>query len=264
MYMSLSVGSHSSFLQQDLGELERWERDWDMSFNPQKCQVLKITKRKTPIETSYTLHGTTLESVDSAKYLGVTISNDLTWNKHIDNITNKANQTLGFLRRNLKVRSEQIKSTAYKTLVRPQLEYCSPTWAPYTDTQITQIEAVQRRAARWVKHDYGRLSSVTEMLKSLEWRQLELRRIDQRLTLFYNMVNDLVAIKASDYIQLNQRPRRNQHPLTYRHIQAKTDYYKFSFFPRTVVHWNALPAEVVSLPPKQFSAAVSGIEHIAP
>ena len=50
------------------------------------------------IEASYTLEGTVLENVDSVKYLGVTITNDLKWNTNITNICAKANRTLGFLR----------------------------------------------------------------------------------------------------------------------------------------------------------------------
>jgi hypothetical protein len=147
---------------------------WDMQFNPSKCQVIQITKRKTVILTQYLLYNTTLETVPSAKYLGITISNDLTWNKHKKNITTKANQTLGFLRRNIKVHSERLKSTAYKTLVRSQLEYSSTVWSPYTGTLIDQKESVQRRAARWAKYYFGRVSSVIDMLTSLQ-------RIDQCL-----------------------------------------------------------------------------------
>ena len=33
-------------LQQDLKELEKWKDEWDMSFHPQKCNVLPITKQK--------------------------------------------------------------------------------------------------------------------------------------------------------------------------------------------------------------------------
>ena len=120
-----------------------------MQFNPSKCQVLHITKRKSIIDTKYTLHNTLLELVSSANYLGVTISNNPTWQTHIDNICKKAKQTLGFLRRNIKVHSQKLKSTAYLTLVRPQLEYCSSVWSPFSDSGMSQIEAIQRRAARW-------------------------------------------------------------------------------------------------------------------
>ena len=83
-------------------------------------------------------------SVDSAKYLGVTLSTDLRWNRHIDNITHKANQTLGFLRRNLKINSVALKTKAYRTLVRPTLEYASIVWDPYTQTDILKLEMIQR------------------------------------------------------------------------------------------------------------------------
>ena len=64
-----------------------------------------------------------LDSVLSAKYLGVTISDDLSWSTHIDNITKSANQTIGFLKRNIRVHNKDLKLVAYKTLVRPQCSW---------------------------------------------------------------------------------------------------------------------------------------------
>ena len=236
-----------------------------MEFNPSKCQVIHITRSKNTIPTRYYLHNIELEATSSAKYLGVTISNDLTWNTHINNITKSANQTLGFLRRNIKVHSEQLKSTAYKTLIRPQLEYCSTVWSPYTEQGINQIEAVQRRAARWTKHDYGRTSSVTEMLQSLQWRRLDLRRIDSRLSLLYKITNDLVAIPADRYLTLAHRRSRHSHSLTYRLFDTSSDLYKYSFFPRTVFHWNSLPPDIPNLPKiDMFNSAISGLGHVSP
>jgi ribonuclease P/MRP protein subunit RPP40 len=264
IYISLTVSSHSSLLQQDLHQLELWEEKWDMKFNPSKCQVLQITRRETPIPTQYILHNTTLQTVPSAKYLGITISHNLSWNEHIDNITKKANQTLGFLRRNIKVHSERLKSQAYKTLVRPQLEYSSTVWSPHTGTLIDQLESVQRRAARWVKRDFGRTSSVDNMLSSLNWRTLALRRIDQRLVMFYNIIHNQVAIPLPDYLKSNTRSSRTTHSQSFVHVPTSSDYHKFSFFPRTVIHWNALPPDLVISSGPVFSQAVSQIEHISP
>jgi hypothetical protein len=53
--------------------------------------------------TSYNMHGHILESVQSAKYLGVTLSADLKWNNHIQQMTYKANKSLSFIRRNLQI-----------------------------------------------------------------------------------------------------------------------------------------------------------------
>ena len=49
---------------------------------------------------------------------------------------------MGFLRCNLAPR--HTKEVAYKTSVRPQLEYAAPTWHSYHKTQIGQVEKVQR------------------------------------------------------------------------------------------------------------------------
>ena len=73
-----------------------------MEFNPSKCQVLHISRARQPIHSKYTLHGEILESVESARYLGVSISKDLTWNSHIKESVSKANQILGFIKRKQK------------------------------------------------------------------------------------------------------------------------------------------------------------------
>ena len=109
---------------------QEWELAWDMEFNPSKCQVLHITRLKHPLNTQYSLHGQVLEATDAAKYLGVSIAKDLSWNDHISSITAKANRTLGFVKRNVRTNNEKVKELAYKKLVRPQVEYASPVWSP--------------------------------------------------------------------------------------------------------------------------------------
>ena len=107
-----------------------------MAFHPDKCNVILVTRNKKPIEFDYTLHGHTLDHVTKAKYLGVTISSDLEWESHINNITKKANNTLGFLKRNLNINSVYMKEQAYKSLVRPSLEYACSVWDPYLQQDI--------------------------------------------------------------------------------------------------------------------------------
>jgi hypothetical protein len=95
-------------------------------FHPVKCTVLTVTIKRNPIVTEYTIRGQLLAAVTSAKYQGVTITDKVNWSQHIDSITNKANRTLGFLCRNLKISSISIKEQAYKTLVRPLVGMPAP------------------------------------------------------------------------------------------------------------------------------------------
>jgi hypothetical protein len=59
-------------------------------------------KERSTIPANYTLHNHKLDVVDSSKYLGVTINKNLRWDDHINNITARANRTLGFLKGNLR------------------------------------------------------------------------------------------------------------------------------------------------------------------
>ena len=58
--------------------------------------------------------------------LGITITENMDWGQHISDISSKATKTLGFLRRNLAFSPMSTKEVAYKTLVRPKLEYAAP------------------------------------------------------------------------------------------------------------------------------------------
>ena len=141
-----------------------------MRFQPVKCTMMQLTrKHKNKIQASYTVEGAVLENVDSIKYLGVTITNDLKWNTHISNICTKANRTLCFLRRTLFSCPQNVKEAAYKGMVRPILEYGSP----HTGKLQEELEKVQNRAARFVTRNYVyETGSMTDILGHLKWVSL--------------------------------------------------------------------------------------------
>ena len=247
IYKEIHSESDARNLQQDLEAAARWEQDWLMCFHPDKCNVLSITQKQKSIKFTYKLHGHSLEKTDSTKYLGITLQSNLKWDKHINNITSKANQTLGFLRRNLKVNSQKIKDHAYKALVRPKLEYSSCVWDPPTTNQINQLEKVQRRAARFVCGRFHNTSSVTKMLEDLDWPLLQVRRLRTRLIMFYKIIHHQIAIYPSDLLIPVDTRTRHSNPNCYRQIQTSKDIYRFSFYPQTILQWNQLPSSVVTV-----------------
>ena len=87
------------------------------------------------LEFEYTLKGETLANVSSTPYFGVCLSETLGWEVHINEITSKANFTLGFLRRSLKACPPKLRETAYFSLVRSSLEY-SPQFGTPLDKKI--------------------------------------------------------------------------------------------------------------------------------
>ena len=248
LYRNIRSNEDTIVLQDDLNKLADWEQKWGMDFHPDKCSTLHVTRSKTPILQDYILKGHKLTSEASSKYLGVELHSDMSWRSHIDKTVKKANSTLGFLRRNLKVSNQDTKTAAYKTLVRPTIEYCSSVWSPHTKDAINKIEMVQRRAARYVTNRYRNTSSVTSMLGDLEWDTLEIRRKKIRLTMMYKIINNLIDIRAEEYLTKPTRQTRSSHSLKYQQFSASTDYYKHSFFPQTTSIWNTLPAPVAEAP----------------
>ena len=233
-------------LQQNLDKLAEWEKRWDMLFHPKKCVTLPVTRRKKVLQPEYHLHGHTLEVAKSVKYLGVTLRSDLNWIEHITTICSKANKTLGFVRRNLNVSSRRIKEMAYKTYVRPVLEYATTIWDPHTQQAVNMLEAVQRRAARFVMRRYRNTSSVSSMIDELQWPSLEERRRTARLTMLYKIHHDLACVgNIKEQLHLLPSRQRRGHNQQFVIPSCRTHYHLNSFLPRTIKQWNGLSLEVV-------------------
>ena len=195
--------------------------------------MLRVTRCRNPLTHDYILHNQILKEKDAVKYLGVTVHHKLSWNEHICSMVEEANSSIGFLRRNLQIHQKHIKVNAYKTLVRPQIEYASTIWDPFTQENQNKIEMVQRKAARFACNNYRREANVTTMLDELGWRSLKQRRPDERLIMIYKIVNNLVDVDLSKELIPLKRHLRNSHAKSFRIPYEKKTYLQYSFLPRT-------------------------------
>ena len=135
---------------------------------------MRITKKKSPFSYDYHIDGAKLDSVSLHRDLGLLTSDGLSWNYHIANITAKANSILGLIKRPCRdVYDVTTLKTLYCSLVRPKVEYASQVWNPYTKSNISRIESIQRRATKFIpKSDDEYLIRLRELhLLSLEHRR---------------------------------------------------------------------------------------------
>jgi hypothetical protein len=103
------------------------------------------------LERTYNLAGQQLKTVPNIKDLCVTIASDLSWSKHIENITCNANRTLGLIKRVCRnIDDISTRKLLYCSIIRPKLEYASNLWCPYLIKYQLLIENVQRRATRFI------------------------------------------------------------------------------------------------------------------
>ena len=164
-------------LQRDIDKLMDWADRWGMYFNASKCNVM-VTLGRIHSERFYHMKGQILKEVLHAKYLGVTPSRYLAWRSHMDSVIAKANQTLGFVKRNLRGAPLHSRITAYFAIVRAGLEYAAPIWDPYLRKDIDALEIVQRKAARWVKSQYFFLTMSASPASWPNWNGLHWRTVD--------------------------------------------------------------------------------------
>lgn len=186
IYSPIHGASAIAALQQDLTTISAWCDKWHMPLNLNKCQSISFSRKNTVIDSTYNIKSVAVTRTSSYKYLGVHITSSLSWTTHIQTICSKASRTLGFLRRNLKSASPEVKKLAYITFVRPKLEYASSVWHPSQSYLISDLEAIQNRAARFITSQYSRNTSVTLLKRSLGLQTLATRRVISRLCLFHS------------------------------------------------------------------------------
>eukprot|EP00057_Strongylocentrotus_purpuratus_P013850 XP_011668324.1 PREDICTED: calcium-activated chloride channel regulator 1-like [Strongylocentrotus purpuratus] len=98
-------------------------------------RVLHVTNKRKPIIKSYSIHGQTLNDKNTAKYLGVELQKNLSWNQHIITVTKKANSTRAFLQRNIRPCPRKLKVLCHNTLLQPIMEDASIIWDPHTQAK---------------------------------------------------------------------------------------------------------------------------------
>ena len=214
-----------------------------MDFNVLKCAITSITLKRPPSISEYKMKQQLIPRVDHHNYLGVTINNKSTWDSHTKKITAKAQRTLGMLRRNLHSCSQEIKSLAYLTLVRPQLEYASCAWSAHTAKHVELIECVQNASARFATGEYSKYASVSGFVQKLKWKSLEHRRLMEELTMFYKIERGFVNMNfPSVVLPSRTSTTRWSDDRQKAVIGTSLNAYKHSHFIRTIPRWNRIPA----------------------
>ena len=233
-------------LQKDLIRLESWSNDWQLKFNTDKCEGMRISKKNDYSSPQYHLCGNQLKAVSEVKDLGIYITSNLSWSMQATKCANKANSALGFIKRTVGPKNPQLFSKLYKSLVRPILEYCSPVWCPHLKKDLNTLEKVQRRVSKCALGNIGQDMPYEERLNLLKWPTLEQRRLFSSLIECYKTINSLNGLDPSAFFTFANdfRPLRANHRFKLKLASATLNSFKQSFFIRITDKWNNLPKEI--------------------
>ena len=127
---------------------------------------------------------------------------------------------------------------AYKSLVRPILEYGAACWDPYKEGQIKALERVQKKEAKFVHHE-----------GDIDWKTLAQRRRTARLCALHKAHNGERAWKSiRDGLHSPSYLSRVDHKWKIKARKQRTDIGKYSFVNRTIVDWNQLSENEIGVP----------------
>ena len=246
-FKTIMFAADTELLQSDVDSLSEWSTINELDFQPHKCENLRISRKRISFDRTYRICNIELKCISSQRDLGVLISSDLSWNKHIDTITAKANRMLGSLKRNCtKDLPPRAVKSLFIALVRSHLGYCSQVWAPQSVIRnIKLIESVQRRATKFICKTSTDLT-YRDRLIFLHLLPLNywLEYLD--LVFFYKCKANHVRIDLDNYINFcSGHTRRAATGLFLKqNVIPRTSTFRDSFFQRIVNMWNVLPVEI--------------------
>ena len=106
--------------------------------------------------------------ITSTKYLGLQIDIQLKWDKHINTIKTKANQSLGLIKYAKKYLPSDVLNKMYRGIVEPCLSYYCSVWGCCSESEISALQKIQNRAARIVTNSPSD-ASAAPLIQKLGW-----------------------------------------------------------------------------------------------
>ena len=235
----------------DLKAIHTWSEKWLVNFNVAKTKALTVSNRPDKdLNPPLSMNNVHIENVVSHKHLGVTLTQNLSWGVHIDDIASKAMQRLNIIQSFKFKLARRDLERFYKSFILPVLEYGDVLWDGAFEFELGKLERVQIRAMRIITGATERCD-VRNLYLELGWNTLSERRKIHKLKWYYKILNDLLPSYLSDLIPPTGAERhsyglRNNANITT--FRANRQFYAKSYFPSATKDWNDLPVVVKAAP----------------
>ena len=204
-----SVSEVQRKLQSCLSNISSWYRENRLKINNDKSKVMLVgskaqLKSLNVDEFILNYEGMPLELVENAKYLGMTINSDISWDFHVQRLCQNMYYHLSLLRRLRRIFPNNLLLQVYKSYVQPRLDYGITLYGCSTQKNIDLIQRVQNHAARLItgNFDYINCRGI-ELVKSLNLYTIRDRR-DYFLTiLMFKSIHGIAPTYLSDRVVMN-------------------------------------------------------------
>ena len=253
----------------ELNNLTCWLRANKLSLNVANTELMIIGSRQRLNtqceEINISIDDRTIKRVDHIKSLGLTIDAQLSWSKHVDEISKKVSSAIGALKRVRPFIPTDVAVQIYNALILPHIDYCSPVWDGMSGCLTDKLQKLQNRDARVITQSPFDTSS-NLLFAMLRWEKLSLRHKKQKALIMYKTLNEL----APDYLQC-LFTERHVNDYNLRNLEGKlslpkpnTNYLKRSFCYSGACLWNNLPQDLKSVCSiGQFKRGIKNVSEIS-
>ena len=241
-YAASSLTDIEGIINHDLRILSAWAKQWLITFNPSKTEAVLFTLKKIDDFPQLYFENTLINFVADHKHLGLTLSNNGQWHKHIENIITNAAKVIGIMRKLKYTFNRQALNQIYISYVLPILEYSSIVWDGCTLQESQTLEKLQNEAARIVT-GLTRSVSLFNLYRECGWVPLMERRKEQKLVFMYKAIYGIVPSYITDHIpplvrETTNYPLRNNNNVTVPF--TRTEISHRSCIPSSISLWNSL------------------------
>ncbi len=142
-----NINNSVRLVNEDLDMINRWSKQWLVSINAKKTVSMLFSRKRQPsLLPDVYIGASKLSQVDDHKHLGVILTKDLSWSKHIDSLVTKSNKIIGSLKRFKYSWPRATLELCYKSFVLPILEYGNILYDNCLVADKNNLESVQINA----------------------------------------------------------------------------------------------------------------------
>ena len=241
--------TNSDDLQQAIFSMSPCLNQLQLKLAHHKCSILKIKKGTVKDCSKFWIDDHQIEELPSVRDLGIFISSDMKWRKHIDYICHKASIKSYQIFKSIRSKNIWTLIKLFTTYIRPQLEYNSQIWSPFLLRDINQIEKIQRH---FLKRAFNRcnlyFTGYKDRLKQVNLLSLQDRRIFLDLTFMFKLIHNLTDLNFNNFFsyKTSSYSLRCHSLQIYIKKEFNSSIWSNSFFVRVPKLWNSLPAPIAT------------------
>ena len=234
----------AEILNGDLMKISAWAKKWKVNFNPGKTKDMIFSGKTLENSPPLLFNGIPIERVAEHKHLGVWLTSDLSWSRHVHYICMRANSKLSVLR-SIKYLSRPVLDILYKQQIRSVIDYGMVVfYGTLKQTDIAKLDRIQYRSAKVVTGALHFTSRI-KLDNDLGWESLSSRYEFLGLSLFHKIAHNNVRPLIRTFLpKVKEKIHNTRSNDEYENFSRPNEKFFNSFFPHFTRAWNNLLKEV--------------------